>query len=46
MKQLAEKLLSRRYPSFNLQTVVFDGETHLSGLAASISRGLRVIFQK
>jgi len=46
MKQLANKLLSRRYPSFRLQTVVFDGETHVSVCAAAFSRGLQVIYQK
>ena len=46
MKLLSDKLLSRRYPSFHLQTIVFDGETHLSGGAAAISRGIRVIYQK
>jgi predicted alpha/beta superfamily hydrolase len=46
MKQLAKKLLSRRYTSLHLQTIVFDGETHLSGFSIAICRGLRVIYQK
>ena len=46
VKQLEDKLLSRHYPGLHLQTVVFDGETHLSGFAAAISRGLREIYKK
>jgi predicted alpha/beta superfamily hydrolase len=46
MKQLVDKLRGRQYSNLRLETVVFDEETHLSGIAAAISRGLRVIYQK
>jgi len=46
MQQLADNLLSRRYPSLHLQTVLFPGETHLSGYPCAMSRGFRVIYQK
>ncbi|HEY9164592.1 MAG TPA: alpha/beta hydrolase-fold protein [Candidatus Kryptonia bacterium] len=46
MKLLSERLLQRHYPSFMLETKVFEGETHLSAGPATISRGLRVIYRK
>jgi uncharacterized protein len=46
MKQLQDRLLSRHYPGLNLQTIVFEGETHLSGFSMAISRGLREIYKK
>jgi predicted alpha/beta superfamily hydrolase len=46
MKQLQDKLLSRHYPNLHLQTVVFEEETHLSGVAAAISRGLREVYRE
>lgn len=46
MRQLADRLQSRRYPNLHLDTMIFDGETHRSGIAPAISRGMRVIYQK
>ena len=46
IKTLADILLKRRYPTFRLETVVFDTETHLSGGAVAISRGLRAAYAK
>jgi len=46
MKLLADRLLNRRYPNFFLKTHVFEGETHLSGGVAAMSRGLRVLYGK
>ena len=44
MRQLADSLLSRCYPNLRLETVVFEGETHVSVIPAATSRGLRVIY--
>jgi len=44
MKLLSERLLQRHYPSFSLVTKVFEGETHLSGIPVTMSRGVRVIY--
>jgi predicted alpha/beta superfamily hydrolase len=45
MKELAERLRRRNYPSLHLETIVFDAETHVSVIAAATSRGLRVIYR-
>jgi len=44
--QLQDLLQSRHYPSLQVQTVVFEAETHLSGVAPAISRGLREIYKE
>jgi hypothetical protein len=44
IKLLADMLIRRRYPNLYLKTHVFEGETHLSAVAATMSRGLRVIY--
>jgi predicted alpha/beta superfamily hydrolase len=46
IKLFADILQKRRYPNLYLKTQVFEGETHLSGIAATMSRGLRVIYGK
>ncbi len=38
------KLTDRGYPGLEIQDHVFEGETHMSGIAASINRGLRSVF--
>lgn len=42
--KLTETLTSRKYPSLKLITHIFDNETHLSVIPATMSRGLRAIF--
>jgi len=46
VKQLEDLLQSRHYPSLYIKTEVFEGETHLSGFAPAISRGLWEIYKK
>ena len=41
---LADSLLVRNYPGLTLDTCMFDNETHISGGAAAISRGLRELY--
>lgn len=43
MLKMAEILKSRNYPSLELTYHIFQGETHLSGAPATISRGLRFL---
>jgi hypothetical protein len=42
--KLTETLTSRNYPSLNLISHIFDNETHLSVIPATMSRGLRAVF--
>jgi predicted alpha/beta superfamily hydrolase len=42
--KLTETLTSREYPSLNLISHIFDNETHLSVIPATMSRGLRAVF--
>jgi predicted alpha/beta superfamily hydrolase len=44
MENMARALRGRNYPSLELTTHVFDGETHLSVIPATMSRGLRTVF--
>ncbi|MFC1475848.1 alpha/beta hydrolase [Candidatus Zixiibacteriota bacterium] len=44
VNKLTELLHSRNYPNLELETRIFDNETHSSGVAGAISRGLLVIF--
>ena len=44
MKLLAQRLLSRGYKRLDLTSRVFEDETHLSVIPATISTGLRVVF--
>jgi predicted alpha/beta superfamily hydrolase len=46
LRILEDRLLKRRYPTFQLETVVIDAESHMSGGPAAISRGLRAIYAK
>lgn len=43
-EDLANRLRGRNYSSLRLETIVFDDETHVSGVPAAISRGLRAIY--
>ena len=44
MAKMAERLRSRGYPNLRLTEHVFEGETHLSVVPATLSRGLRALF--
>jgi enolase len=44
MKELAKILRERGYPGLHLTTHVFEGETHVSVVPATFSRGLREVF--
>ena len=44
MKKISEQLLSRNYPNFELETHIFENESHESCYAASISRALKVLY--
>ena len=44
LAEMAAVLRERAYPSLRMTHHVFDGETHLSVIAATISRGLRAVF--
>lgn len=45
MGRLTERLRSRGFPGLDLQTHVFEGESHRSAAAAAVSRALRVLFR-
>jgi predicted alpha/beta superfamily hydrolase len=44
--RICQRLQSRGYRSLQVQTVVFDDETHTSCMAAAISRALRVLYER
>jgi hypothetical protein len=44
MERMIRELRSRNYKSLEMQSHIFEHETHLSVPAAAISRGLRVIY--
>ena len=39
-----ERLLSRGYPGLKIELEVLDGETHMTGINATVMRGLRSVF--
>ena len=45
VKELVQTLQDRKYPSLNLSSYIFEGETHLSVIPATLSRGLRTVFE-
>lgn len=45
MNKMAELLRSRDYPNFELETLIFDNETHGSTVSASIARGLKMLYK-
>lgn len=44
VQSMATTLQERDYQGLDLKTHVFEGETHVSGAPAAMSRGLRVVF--
>jgi predicted alpha/beta superfamily hydrolase len=46
LRGLGARLAERKYPGLVLQTHVFETETHLTVVPASIARGLRFLFGK
>jgi len=44
MQRMAALLRSRQYPSLQLNSHLFEGETHMSGTATCLNRGLRYVF--
>jgi predicted alpha/beta superfamily hydrolase len=44
--RLTEILTSRKYPGLKLTMHIFDNETHLSVIPATMSRGLRTVFEE
>lgn len=44
LDRMTKALQSRNYPNLSLTHHVFEGETHLSVVPATISRGLRAVF--
>jgi predicted alpha/beta superfamily hydrolase len=46
MNKMSEQLLSRNYPNLELETQIFENETHSSCYSGSIGRALKVLFNK
>lgn len=46
MKRMVDRLKSRNYPSLQIESHVFDGETHMSGIGTAINRGLRSVMKE
>ena len=44
VKRLAERLKDRDDKGFEIRTCIFEDETHLSGVAGALSRGLKVVY--
>ncbi len=45
VQEMAKVLTSRQYPGLKLISHIFDDETHLSVIPATMSRGLRAVFK-
>lgn len=45
-REMARRLEARAYPNLKLDYLVFDGETHMSGIGVSTNRGLKSVFSK
>ena len=45
MKALSNTLLSRNYKGLDLETAIFEDETHCSAVSATLNRGLRNVFK-
>jgi len=45
VQELTEVLMSRQYPGLKLISHIFEDETHLSVIPATMSRGLRAVFK-
>jgi len=46
MYKMDKLLRSRNYPNLELETFVFENETHGSTVSASIGRGLKILYKK
>ena len=46
MKKMTQLLRSRNYSDFELETLIFDNETHGSTGPASLCRGLKILYKK
>lgn len=46
MNKMTELLLSRKYPNLEIETLIFENETHGSIYQASISRALKMLYRK
>lgn len=46
MQRMNALLLSRQYPSLQINSHLFVGETHMSGTATCLNRGLRYVFRE
>jgi predicted alpha/beta superfamily hydrolase len=46
MKKMSELLRSRNYPNLNLETHIFENETHGTTVSASLGRGLKILYNK
>jgi len=44
VKSLSKTLKKRNYKGLNINTVILEDETHCSGIAATLNRGLRDVF--
>ena len=45
-REMDRRLRARGYPNLQLDYVIFDGETHMSGTGVSTNRGLKAVFAK
>jgi len=46
MNKMDSLLRSRNYPNLEIESIVFENETHGSTVPASISRGLKMLYEK
>lgn len=46
LSKLEKTLRNRNYPNLRLETDIFQGETHLSVVPHSLSRGLKVVYEE
>jgi len=46
MNKMDSLLRSRNYPNLEIESIVFENETHGSTVPASISRGLKMLYKK
>ena len=46
MEKMGKLLRSRNYPNLELETYIFENETHGSTVSASIGRGLKILYKK
>jgi predicted alpha/beta superfamily hydrolase len=46
LKRLVTAVTSHSYPSLRLESHIFEGEEHLSGMQAALSRGLKFLYAR